>query len=85
MGGLGVMVGLVFLLAINQKWARVDPHNVEEGPSWPGALARAVIIVAIITVALYLQRTGRPEWASLIGSNGHFDGLRSINIVAGYL
>ncbi len=70
LGGLGVMVGIVFLLAINQKWARIDPHNVEEGPSWPHALARAVIIVVIIAVALYLQATGRPDWAGLTGSMG---------------
>ena len=68
LGGLGVMVGIVLLLATNQKWARIDPHNVEAGPSWPGAFTRAAIIVTIMTTALYLHNTGRPDWAGLIGS-----------------
>lgn len=68
LGGLGVIVGIVLLLAVNQKWARIDPHNVAEGPSWLGASIRALMIVAILTVGLYLNNIGRPDWAGLIGS-----------------
>lgn len=59
---------LTLLLGVNHKWAGVDPHNVDEGPSWIGAIIGALLITAILFVSTVADSAGYPQLASFLGS-----------------
>jgi hypothetical protein len=67
-GGIGILIGLVALLAINYKWAGLDPHNPAAGPTWLWAVIGALWTMALFYLALVLTAEGHPTGAALVGA-----------------
>lgn len=55
-------------LALNYKWALVDPHRPSDGPSWRGALATALWVTALFAAAHLLLDRGFGDAAALLNS-----------------
>lgn len=65
---LALFVAMTATLAVNYKWALVDPHRPSDGPSWRGALATALWVMALFAVARLLLDRGFANEAALLNS-----------------
>jgi hypothetical protein len=63
-----MLAAAAILLAVNGKWALLDPHAPEAAVSWRATVATALWVTLLFTTALALQDTGRQHLAALVGS-----------------
>jgi hypothetical protein len=64
------LVSLIFMtiiLAAAQKWAGMNPHRIEDGPSWLWAFASALYTMALLTLAIILHVNGYRQASAFFG------------------
>lgn len=59
---------LIATLAVNLKWAGVDPHNISAGPSWRLAALSSAWIVVVLWISLAAQAAKHLEVASFLAN-----------------
>lgn len=63
-----IILTLTILLAINLKWAGIDPYNPASGPSWLWASFGAILTMAFFLLAIALKLNGHKLSSAFIGA-----------------
>jgi hypothetical protein len=66
--GLGISILLVAVLAVNHKWAAVDPHNPAAGPSWMMSFVGSAFITAILLASMMIRNDESPRISAFLAS-----------------